>query len=565
MTLNQVLDSIFQQSQSASELLNVIKAVAKKLQQLHAENISIVPVDANQIYYDQNDKTITIASTCCHSLSTALSEQQKAEQIAAVPLPDDYWRIFKHMYFSDAEVPVSFSLIADQQRERNRQQQPKVLQQEKNYWLWDEKSAQAMAILSRSSKKKLRKFSSVIKLIINNLFSLPKIFWVYRQLLTKVYKHPVRLSDRIAIAIHPSYWQHERVLLEELQNIPAFIRFYCHEGEPQWSEGIQLVRTLKQRGVKVMVALVQNRKAIIDKTRWNKFLEFIVPEVHQLVEWIEVGHAINRVKWGIWNSEEYAELCQAIFCYCQQYPKLRFIGPAVIDFEWYRIVDALKQLPKKIKFHALSQHLYVDRRGAPENFQGKFSTLEKCAVSKAIACVSKRCENRLVVSEFNWPIKNTGVYSPIGSPYTAPEWFRDMPGVTEEEYACYLIRYLTIALCSGLVEQAVIWRLSAHGYGLVDDLDNFRKRPAFNALRFYLEQLSTAKFIAKHHSASDLYLFEFNSNKHTILLAWTTKPAIDYEIPWQQATCFDLYGERLQLQETHVTLSSNPLYICKVV
>ena len=86
-----------------------------------------------------------------------------------------------------------------------------------------------------------------------------------------------------------------------------------------------------------------------------------------------------------------------------------------------------------------------------------------------------------------------------------------------------MLRYLAITLCSGHVEQVYWWRLSAHGYGLVDDRDNFRLRPAFYALKFFLDLLKDATFNHKWPTASDIYLLEFSTPTNKIIMAWTTQ------------------------------------------
>ena len=562
-TLAEVLTMIYHQFDNAL-LIRVLTAVADKVAQLHHAGFSIEPLTNDVICLQLNTRDhsidVTVAEKSLGTSEAPLTWQQRGQQLAGINLPDDYWRILKYMYFSNQAMPDEFSDAADVMRQSLRSENPSQLIAEKNIWLWDENSAQAMIVLHRKAKKSLRRKRDNLKLLLHNLIMLPRIWFGYKRLIRTAYKKPITLTNRIGIALHPEYWPQENELLLELSCIPVLIRFYCHEAAPQWQASIELIQELRHRNIRVMVALVQNRNAVIDSSSWQSFLDAIIPQVHDLVDWIEVGHASNRVKWGIWNAKEYANLLHAVYVYKKTYPKLRLIGPAVIDFEWYKIIDILKTLPKRIKLQALSQHLYVDRRGAPENFQGKFSSIEKCALAKAIAISSGQCEPHFIISEFNWPIKETGVYSPIGSPYMAPEWFRDNPGVTETEYAEYLIRYLTIALCSGFVEQAVIWRLSAHGYGLVDDRDGFRKRAAFFALQTYLQLLGDAKFISKRASQAGDYLFEFQTSSATITLAWTTQMEKVITIAGPAECCIDLYGQPLQQSGPHVTLSASPIY-----
>jgi hypothetical protein len=221
------------------------------------------------------------------------------------------------------------------------------------------------------------------------------------------------------------------------------------------------------------------------------------------------------------------------------------------------VIAALGTHPKKQPLAALSHLLYVDRRGAPENTQGnKFSTLEKAALLKALAKWSDRCDDKIIVSEVNWPIKHTGIWSPIGCPYETPRWRREQPGETEEEYANYMLRYLAITLCSGHVEQVFWWRLSAHGYGLVDDLDNFRIRPAFTALAFFLSILGTARFIRKWDTPYDVYVLEFKTEAQTIWMTWALQES-EYRPNIQFKQALDREGKTI----SRVKLSGSPIYL----
>ena len=520
------IQAIYQQYDNAA-LLTLLDSVAKKLRTKH-----------------DTDPTLTLV--------------QRAQELAAIRLPDDYWRIFKHMYWLDGEVPADFQLAADQYRTELEKQQGVPGISEQNIWLWDNNTAQPMVVLNQQSKKRYRSKWCQLQQLWRVFWVLPKIWLCYRKVLRQSFQHPTTLTNRVGIALDAVQMQHQLPLLAQLQNIPVLLRFVCHETETQWQATITLIEKLVNQKNKIAVALLQDRDAVLQPKKWRAFLQFIIPNIYDKVEWIEIGHAINRVKWGIWQTAEYCQLVKIAFEFEMQYPKLRFVGPAVIDFEWYRVIDALRALPKKIHFYGLSQHLYVDRRGAPENHQGKFSTLEKCALGKAMAQTLDG-NGRYIISEMNWPLKETGIWSPIGSPYTAPEWFRDRPGVTESEYANYLIRYLSICLCSGHVEQIFIWRLAAHGYGLVDDRDDWRLRPAFFALKQFVSILGSATFIKKLSSAKTTYLLLFQREQLKIILAWTVKDSCTVNLPFTNYRRESCIGET-ELVSAEVVLTEQPSY-----
>lgn len=73
------------------------------------------------------------------------------------------------------------------------------------------------------------------------------------------------------------------------------------------------------------------------------------------------------------------------------------------------------------------------------------------------------------------------------------------PSVSEDDYADYMVRYLLIALCSGIVERVFWWRLAAYGYGLVDDSneEQWRERPAYKMLKQFLAWVGDATFVKR--------------------------------------------------------------------
>jgi len=552
-TLAQTYEHIYTTTQSSEELLSLVEFLAKKIREKHEAGFLFNGLNPNTLYVDVEKDIFIYKLLACRAEARIAKAEDIARDLAALQLPDDYWRVFKHIYFYNKDVPTEFSKLADQYRQSFDQ---------KNIWLWDEKSSQAMVILNRDSKKRYRDKSNYLKIAHRVLKRIFSVKLQYKKTLKQAFQSPVLIRDKIGIALHPrtDYIEHEIPLLKFLGNCPVLIRFACHESIEQWLTTIALIDRLHAKKIKVSVALLQNRNAVLHLEKWKNFLEFILSKIHEKVQWCEIGHATNRVKWGIWTASEYAKLAEIAQSFKTRYPALKLIGPAVIDFEWYRMIDFLEALPKKFKLDAVSQHLYVDRRGAPENYQGNYSTLEKCAMGKAIAEVMSCTENKFIISEVNWPLQDTGVWSPIGSPYTAPEWFRDRPGVSESDYANYLIRYLAITLCSGFVDEVFLWRLSAHGYGLVDDQDNFRQRPAFFALKTFLEQLGDTQFIKRLPSPKNSYLLQFEKNNQAILLAWTSDVSVSAPAPWVVQKMVTLVGEETVHSGSMLTLTEVPKY-----
>ncbi len=588
-SMRDLLSDIYYNQRDNGPLMDLLMQVAPNIRAMH---------DAGFMHRDLGNQNILVrASTRGHQacaliidLNRAkifprpLTDKERGEDLARIQLPGAYLKIFKFIYANHQEIPSELDRTEAKHRRRfewhtrtrrwrrplrslRRKQeaksQPPTYPAPQNIWLWDEKSAQPMTVLNRQEKKRQRHLGYLIKSAWQVIAAAPSILKHYRQLLASSYQSPVQLNNRIGVALHPKseYITHELKLLEQLGNPPVLIRFYHHEKETDWAQAIQLVEQLHHQNTEVMIALIQDRQALLEPERWEAFLSTVITPLANKVSYIEITHAFNRVKWGIWSADEYAQLMRPAFALQERFPKIRLTGPACIDFEYHPVIAALKRLPRGKTLAALSHLLYVDRRGAPENKQGKYSTLEKCALLKAHARWADNCAEKIIVSEVNWPVKYTGIWSPIGCPYEAPQWRRDQPGETEETYAWYMLRYLAIALCSGHVDQVFWWRLSAHGYGLVDDLDNFRARPAFNALKVFLSLLGNAQFIKKHPGPPETYMFEFQQENQRVLMAWANgiEAPLPHDLTYDQA--FDAYGQTIEspLQ----WLNDAPVYLIK--
>ena len=236
-----------------------------------------------------------------------------------------------------------------------------------------------------------------------------------------------------------------------------------------------------------------------------------------------------------------------------RYPALRFTGPAMIDFEYPGLFPALREWPAGVPLAALSHHLYVDRRGAPENPQNGFGAPEKFALGRAIARASPQCADRFIVSEVNWPLHGTGAHAPIHAPYFPPWRHAGDAGVSEDQYADYLLRYLCHALGSGMVERVYWWRLVARGYGLVDDADPaaLRPRPAYTMLRTFLHLLGDSTFVAARLAAPGgqrhgRYRFAFRrTDGETVALTYAHGPHLLFPADEPHDRAEDAFGRPL--------------------
>lgn len=514
-------------------------------------------------------------------LAGAPSPAERGCDLARIYLPTDLLRIFCEMYWGGRppseflaalrRTRARFHLHSWSRAIRHPIREARIRRDParspdypppRDIWIWDEKSAQPINAWASRERNRLHSITNHALVASATLPKLPAIRRAYRALRAEAFGGPVELARPWGLCVEPreASWERERALIPGGDGMPLLIRLYVHKGEAQWRFALGAGRALAARGHPVSFALCQDRRAVREPAVWAAFCARVVPEAAAFAEWIEVGHAINRVKWGLWDLREYRRLAAPMRELKAAFPRLRWMGPAGIDFEYPQVLAALDQLPAGVRFDALSHHLYVDRRGAPENRQGRFAALEKFALARALARVSGRCADRLIVSEVNWPLADTGVYSPVCSPYLYPGQVVGAPNVDEETYARFMVRYLLQASCSGLVERVYWWRLAAHGFGLVDEAsDPWRARPAYRAWTHLRDCLGEARFERNLPAGDGAYVHLFqrsDGERVAVGYAWKPQAAPDRPFNWRRAE--DLYGR--PLENPPVDWSGAPVY-----
>ncbi|MDF3129125.1 lipopolysaccharide kinase InaA family protein [Kiritimatiellaeota bacterium B1221] len=464
-----------------------------------------------------------------------LTPAMRGQDNAKITLPSDLRRVFFEMQTEPLMLDDAF-LSAEKHTRKQLQSKRKIqkvcktlkkngkderpLPSEKDIWIWDDRSMQAIpALKSRDKRKYYRK---------KDLVDMASVYIRYRTSIRKAFKDlreqawtkQVEMNGKIGMSINlePERFEKERRWLESLGPLPLLVRLYHHESDAHQRYAMDAVRKLNAEGHLVTVALVQDRRAVTHPTAWKAFVDKAGGGLSGFVQAFEVGHAINRVKWGIWNVPEYRNFITPFIDWHKRFPQIPLMGPAGIDFEYPRVLPLLNQWPKN-SLSAFSHHLYVDRRGDPENRQSGYDTVNKLALARAMARVHPACEERVVVSEVNWPLQGTGVWSPVGSPYQSPGERTNDPSVDEETYARYMKKYLLLALCSGMADQVYWWNLAAHGFGLIDDRDpnGWRPRPAFHAFKSLVDATRDATFIERKGDTKK-YRYQFVKNDQTFEL-----------------------------------------------
>lgn len=524
-------------------------------------------------------------------LPGAVSARWRARDVSRIYLPSDFLRVFFEML--SGETPPSRAFLRWERFYRKRyalhcatrplrhplrvlrnRGKPGLYPAARDLWVWDERSGQPVCPLTSKDRRRYYSLSRSLDPLIHSLAALPKFVVNYRKTRPTAFGKAVACDGLIGLAIEPlpERWQQENDWLCTLKvKLPLIVRLYHHETPEQRRFRCDKVRQLSAEGYPVSVILVQDRAAVKNVNKWTDFMTEMLHAVAASVETVQLGHCINRVKWGFWSAGEYRRWLQASGRVLAQFPDLRVIGPGAIDFEYPFTIAALAHRKPEMRFHGLSHLLYVDRRGAPENRQGTFDLVDKCAMLKALAHLTPRCEERVFITEMNWPLSGTGVYSPVGAPYVSPgERFND-PSVDEDAAAAYMLRYLLLACGSGMVNRVYWWRLAAHGYGLIDDLPDgdstheWRSRPGFDVLLTWLRITKGATLELDRdvcNCASSLRRFKIrNREGRDVVLAYSTAHTVPLPSEWIGRDVMDARGLVLRSADASTSIGAMPLYV----
>ena len=290
------------------------------------------------------------------------------------------------------------------------------------------------------------------------------------------------------------------------------------------------------------------------------------------MKWVEFLHAANRVKWGVWTYAGLRPLLAVLPELRAMRPDVEFAAPAVIDYEWDWLAGALPLVPRSCRpgFSGapLALGLYLDRRGAPENEQGRSDGVRKLRRMRAVAAGPSGAP-LAVVTEFNWPLAGTGEWSPVGSPYVSPGVRRGDPSVGEKDAARFAVRWFLLGVCSGHASAMAFWSLAARGFGLVDPGTvpgaEWRRRPAFLALKFLFSFLRGCSFESAplRGGPDGTWLFRFRAPDGSArAAAWKAgeggAPAPDEAaLGFRPAAAFSVCGEPVSAS---VPLSGDPVF-----
>ena len=307
---------------------------------------------------------------------------------------------------------------------------------------------------------------------------------------------------------------------------------------------------------RILVVILQDRNVIEDRKELETSLECIFDALSGMVDCYQIGNAVNRLKWGFVSHDEWFEFFQVAWnLRNRKFPEIKLLGGAVIDFE---MLDHCRSLRNgfSVKYDGYASLLYVDRRGAPESRQMGFNLENKINLLYWIMKDSNKldpADARLWITEVNWPLNNTGRYSPT----------LDNCQVEEREQLFFLVRYYLLVLATGSVAACYWHQLVAPGYGLIDNRGGIvRERPAFRGFATLCRLFNGAQ-IEQFSRPDDLGYYQLTARKDgiEILALWCCGRETTIPLP-PDKQAVDIEGRPMAVTTGQpVTISDSTIYL----
>lgn len=411
----------------------------------------------------------------------------------------------------------------------------------KNPFIWDSHSDQPYILKDKTYKKKMRKKNmfDYIPMLFLNLFIYP--LGIITSLFFKGKQN--RASNFFGMSVYLEKGEEQVELIKELGCKKILIRMPLSDID-RIDEYVSFAN--KFESCEILINILQDRKFIDDKELLKNSFNEIFEKFKNITKEFQVGNAINRTKWGFFSVKEYLNFYKVAYdLRNKSFKDIKLLGPSVIDFEYHFTIRALFS-KYNIFFDKVSALLYVDRRGAPENTQMiSFDTVKKIDFLYALASLSTKSTNKLVITEVNWPISNTKPYAPTS----------EFECVSEDDYARFMFRYYLLALGSKKVETVYWHQLIAAGYGLIDHRDGLRKRSAFEVFKVMIQFLDDAKILRYSNENESYSLICQKDDKKFDVLWLNSKSKMQPKKEFSKV--YDMFGNEIK---ENIKISENPIY-----
>lgn len=314
------------------------------------------------------------------------------------------------------------------------------------------------------------------------LLGLPALTWQFLALKKSPANIPAKDFVGLSINADKEFRTATREMVEDLGVQELLLRVPSWEvegaeGDKALTDYVQYVDSFKQQNF--LINILQSRDSVNDIQAWQQQVRKILEAFNGVASHFWIGNAINRTKWGCAHSGQYLQLQEAVEQLRADFPAAKLLGSSIIDFEPLLSWRTLWNF-RKYHLDATAALLYVNRRHSPYGKQYKVFDLEnKLRLAKAMTKLSNRSDDKLWITETNWPLLDTQPYTPNSG---HPSRTCDEPTQAE-----YLKLYYQIAWQTGWVEKVYWWQLINPGYGLVDYRDGLRKMPSYYAFKEMLE------------------------------------------------------------------------------
>ncbi|RYZ97655.1 MAG: hypothetical protein EOO68_14965, partial [Moraxellaceae bacterium] len=214
--LRDALTDIYYGARDSAPLMELIYLVAPAVRAMH---------DAKFMHGDMGNQNILLPKNTDGSwaqpqfidlnratiMNRPLTQKERAFDLSRPILSGNYLKFFKHIYSENNDVPRELDKYENIFRKRfERHRQSRKLRHpirylksrhkppshvpypdSKDYWLWDEKTAQPMIALSRAEKGRERFLGNSLRMLGKAITALPKIYSHYNRLKQESFQHPV--------------------------------------------------------------------------------------------------------------------------------------------------------------------------------------------------------------------------------------------------------------------------------------------------------------------------------------------------------------------------------------
>ncbi len=272
------------------------------------------------------------------------------------------------------------------------------------------------------------------------------------------------------------------------------------------------------------------------KEQWRQFVDRTLQLWGRQLELVEVGSTINRKKWAGYSLNGWLSAWTAAFHEVRRH-NLPLLGPNITDFEPYFNEGTLAILKKRGLLPDIhTVNLFAERAIEPEAWDPKLLGARAAPLLKANLVHKASVLSRVGQ---HYGLEKTFSTSAF---WTLPRINRILHEV-EEKQADYVSRYLILAAAAGRLARVYWGPLISRREGLIDDatdfypeleqvtfygrtfgqVENYRKRPAFYALKQFQQTIPGTWYRGPVHTGSGLELHQFQSPENTLIdLAWTT-------------------------------------------